>query len=119
MKLKTTETALVRSCLDFLALKGIVAWRNNTQGVFDPVRGRFRTFTGRKGVSDILGIMPLGSRLAGRLIAVECKIGRNVPSKEQHAFLADVKAHGGIALVVYSVDELIIALNRILLKESD
>src|SRR4051812_31915703 len=63
---------LVSACLHLLALQGVRAWRNNTTGVYDPQRKRFRTFTGRKGISDILGIIPP----TGRLLAVECKSGK-------------------------------------------
>lgn len=104
---RRTETHIVSACLDTLAKHGIFAWRNNTTGVYDPVRKRFRTFTGLKGVSDILGVMN-----GGRLLAVECKHGRGTLTKEQRAFLSAVADRGGVAMVVRSVDELIEGLKE-------
>jgi hypothetical protein len=97
---------LVAACLHLLALHGVRAWRNNTTGVFDPERKRFRTFSGRKGVSDILGIIPP----AGRLVAVECKSGKGKLSSEQRAFLDDIAAAGGVAVCARSLDDLQAAL---------
>jgi len=102
MKLKNNETAIVRACLDLLALRGIMAWRNNTTGVYDPSRMKFRTFTGRKGVSDILGILPI----SGRLLAVECKMPGKKMTPDQCQFIDDVRRFGGLALCVHGVDEL-------------
>lgn len=98
----TRETDLVRACLELLALRGIMAWRNNSSGVFDPVRKVFRTFQGMKGTSDILGLM----NTSGRLIAVECKVGKNKPSPDQTAFLEAVRQRGGVAGVVYNLADL-------------
>lgn len=98
---KQTETDIVRGCLELLALRGLFAWRNNTTGVFDPTTKRFRKFTGKKGVSDILGIIG-----PGRLLAVECKRPGQYPTPEQRAFLAEVNANGGLGVVVRSVGEL-------------
>lgn len=92
---KQTESDLVRQCLDWLKLHKIFAWRSNNVGVFDPARKCFRSFTGLKGVSDILGILP-----EGRLLAVECKIGKNKLTPEQEWFLAEVNRLGGVGLEV-------------------
>jgi hypothetical protein len=107
MKVKQTETALVRACLELLSLRKIFAWRNNTTGVFDPSRMKFRRFTGLKGVSDILGILP-----GGRLLAVECKMNGNVLTNSQDAFIREVNARGGLALCVYNVGDLDELLKR-------
>jgi hypothetical protein len=101
VKAKSTETALVRACLELLKLRGVFAWRNNTTGVFDPSRMKFRKFTGLKGVSDILGILP-----GGRLLAVECKVGRNQPTEGQLAFIQKINGLGGLAVWVTDVGEL-------------
>ena len=98
---RNTETALVRACLDLLTFCGVLCWRNNTTGVYDPARKRFRTFQGRKGVSDILGVLP-----RGKFLAVECKVGKNKLSPEQELFLGDVERYGGIGLVVYELGDL-------------
>lgn len=106
---RRTETHLVSACLDTLRKLGIFAWRNNSGAAMLPGRGgammpvRF----GLKGSSDILGIID-----GGRFLAVECKQPKKYPTKEQRAFLAAVKDHGGCALVVRSVDDLIDGLRN-------
>jgi hypothetical protein len=96
-----SETDVVRGCLDLLALRGILAWRNNTTGVYDPSRRVFRKFSGRKGVSDILAVLP-----GGRFLAVECKMPGKKPSPEQQSFLDEVTEQGGVGIWVTSLDEL-------------
>jgi hypothetical protein len=102
----TPESVVLRQCLAVLRLRGVLAWRNNTTGVWDAARGRFRTFTGLKGVSDILGVLAP----SGRLLAVETKAegGRLTPA--QAAFLDAVRAAGGLSLVVRDSRELDAAL---------
>ena len=51
--MSTPEGAVVRSVLDFLALRGIVAWRNNTSGIYDKRRESYRPNAGRNGVADM------------------------------------------------------------------
>lgn len=99
MKVKP-ETALVRACIDYLNYRGIFAWRNNTTGVYDPARKTFRSFTGLKGVSDVLGCTS-----DGRFVAVECKAKDNTLAPEQIAFLNTIQAKGGIACVAYTLDD--------------
>jgi hypothetical protein len=96
-----SETDIVRGCLDLLALRGILAWRNNTTGVYDPRRGVFRRFSGRKGVSDILAVLP-----GGKFLAIECKMPGKKPSPEQREFFDEVTAQGGVGIWVTSLDEL-------------
>lgn len=103
-----SEQDLVRACLQYLELKGIPAWRQNQGGMLASYGGkkRFIRFAGIQGISDIIGLLPP----AGRLIAVECKVGRNKPSEHQEAFLSQIKAAGGLAVVCYELDDLIKAL---------
>jgi hypothetical protein len=108
-----TEQALVRGCLQLLALRGVFAWRNNS-GAFVLGQGKDRRFfrAGVKGGADILGILP-GS---GRVLALECKIGRNKPTPDQTAFLAAVEAAGGHAAVIYDVQQLLDLLDQLEIK---
>lgn len=105
---KPRESDLVRQCLDYLAMLKIMAWRQNTTGVYDPTTGRFRSFHGRKGVSDILGCLP-----GGRLLAIECKQPKGQLSEDQRQFIDDVNRHGGCAFVVRTIDDLMAALARL------
>lgn len=93
------ESDVVRSCLDYLKIRGIFAWRQNA-GVIPLANGGVR-FSGLRGVSDILGILP-----DGRFLAVECKSAKGKTSEHQDAFLDQIAANGGVACVVRSVEEL-------------
>jgi hypothetical protein len=100
------ETALVRACLAFLELRGAFVWRNQSRvmrmqytrkdGRVDDRLMRF----GIPGASDIIGVLR-----GGRLIAVECKVGKNKPSQMQADFLQRVRERGGVAVVAYTVDD--------------
>ena len=63
------------------------------------------------GSSDVIGWtrVVVTQAMVGRTLAVftafECKVGRNVTTVEQGAFLAAVKAQGGIAAVVRRVED--------------
>jgi len=61
-----------------------------------------------KGSSDLLGILAPW----GRLVALEGKTGRGVPSQRQRQFLELIRKRGGFAAVFHSVDEAREALNR-------
>ena len=112
MKIKVSETALVKSVLQLLALRKIFAWKNATTGVYDPAKKLFRKFTGLRGVSDVIGVLPAKGRDspmpfgAGRFLAIEAKVGRNVCTPEQNDFLNRINAMGGLGIVVSSLDQL-------------
>lgn len=115
-----TETDLVRAVLDYLRLRGLLAWRANNTGVYDPARKAFRSFHGLKGVADVLGVLPrtlcdaaAGPVKVGILLAVECKSRSGRLRKEQAAFLDTVRAAGGVALVVRDLKELVAELARL------
>jgi hypothetical protein len=57
-----------------------------------------------KGIADILGLWH------GRGLAIEVKAKGGKPSKEQKEFLQDWKESGGIAILAYSLDDVIDAL---------
>lgn len=112
-----TETTLVKACLAYLALAKVPAWRNNSGATaYQNAAGRKRLVRfGHVGSSDILGVLPLlrsdGNERRGVFLAVECKKpgGKLTPAQAQ--FLDAVRAAGGLALVVRSVDDLIAALD--------
>lgn len=103
-----SESDIVKGCLDLLALKKIFAFRINNTGIYDPARKCFRTFHGKKGVSDILGIAKNGTKIVskGCFIAVECKMPKGKLTETQDEFQEEVVEAGGIALTAHSVDEL-------------
>jgi len=84
----------VSGCIQYLQARGIYHWRNST-GAVKIGTGRFMKF-GKKGSSDILGILP-----GGRLLCVECKAPKNGRlSPEQKQFIDDVTKAGALAIVV-------------------
>lgn len=88
------ESEVVRQCLTYLELRGIMAWRNNTGK-------RMGLSFGTKGSGDIIGLLP-----GGRFLSVECKYGRGKQSSDQVRFADGINANGGQAIVVYSLAEL-------------
>ncbi len=103
MAVKSNEAALVKAVLGYLKLRGIFAWRCNS-GMLRGAGGGPVRF-GIPGMSDVLGILP-----GGKFLAIECKVGKNKPTKAQQAFLELVKGYGGVAFVAYSLDDVIEAI---------
>lgn len=98
--MKESETQ--KAILDYLALKKIFAWRNNTGAqIIRNADGstRFLRF-GKKGSADILGIMP-----DGKFLAIEVKGKKGVVSLDQTNFLVEIKRNNGVAMVAYSLDD--------------
>lgn len=107
---RTPESAVLRACLHWLALNGVVAWRNNAgAGMFRNAkqstrsRDRFVRFGGPRGASDIIGY----TRSGGRAVFVETKASDGTQSPEQEAFIAAARVSGAFACIVHSLDELI------------
>src|SRR5438132_2670537 len=108
MGFSTKESDIVRSVLDWLAFHKILAWRTNNTGIYDPSKKTFRSFHGRKGVSDIIGVFPQTVRLDdgtlatfGNLMAIETKIPGKSLRPEQAEFLSQVRESGGIGICVH------------------
>lgn len=94
------ESAIVRQCLDYLELRGILAWRTNNAGVYNPKSGGY-FFHGTKGVPDITAILPNGMYFG---IEVKGPKGRMSPEqKEMHRRIVETNA---FACCVRSVEEL-------------
>lgn len=88
---------LTKAAIDFLTLKGCFVWRQNNLAV------KGRTFRGKKGVPDIVGVMRNGS-----FIGVEIKTGKDVLSKEQMEFFREVaQDRGGYYIAIGTIDELL------------
>lgn len=108
------ESAVLKDCLRYLiTVRGLLAWRANQIPVPLPGGKGFRKFAGRRGVSDILAILPagrdpLGEEMPpGRMLAVETKSDTGRLRPDQAVFLDAVNRSGGLGLVVRSVGELI------------
>ena len=118
------ERDIQRAILAFLAtVPGVEAFPYKP-GMFRLThKGKERMVrTGRRGVSDIVGwhrywatcqgglAMPSCEGVA-RFLAIEVKTAKTYPTAEQQAFLDQVKAAGGIAIVARSVYDVALALD--------
>lgn len=107
-KLKVQNNIIPESYIEaqifaYLKGNGIFVWKVDSVGIYDPKRKIFRTNSNPnriKGVSDIIGVLP-----GGRILAIEVKNKRGVVSPEQKSFVANVVAHGGLAMIARSVED--------------
>ena len=98
---KSRANALTQAILSYLSFSGVYAWRNNSNGVYDPVKKIYRANTTKKGVGDILGVLP-----DGRHLEVEVKTtDRQSEAQKQHE--AMVKKMGGVYILAHSVDDVV------------
>ena len=104
----TTTNALTNKILAFLFSRGVFAWRNNVQGVFDSVRG-IRRAAVKTGVADILAVLPP----AGRILAIEIKTGADRMSDVQLGFQANIEKMGGVYIVARDYKGFLIDYDRI------
>jgi hypothetical protein len=103
---RISEAEVVRNVMEYLSLKGIPSFRMNS-GAYRTENGGFVRF-GAKGMSDIYAIGP-----GGRSVWIECKRPRGgVVSPYQRAFIDCVNRHGGVAVIVTSLESLEIQLKE-------
>jgi len=100
------EADVLNAVSRWLAVKRIPHWRVNSGALKTP-HGRLVKF-GAKGRSDFIAIGP-----DGEFIAIECKHPHGgVLSAAQNEFLDCVNRHGGIGIVVSSVESLELQLKE-------
>lgn len=113
---KTPEGRIKNQICEWLGYqKDCFFWVQATGGIYDPGRGIFRKLNGKHqmvGVADILGIY------RGRPLAIEVKAGKNKPSDAQRIFLASFERAGGLAVVAYSVEDVVKAFEQVAVRES-
>jgi len=95
----TPEGRTKTACLRYLERRGIFSW-NNPSGAVRIAPNRWVHF-GRKGSSDIIGILP-----GGKFLAIETKSMRGRLTPEQKEFLEKVRGLGGVAILARSLREL-------------
>jgi hypothetical protein len=98
-KADAPENRVKAEVLKYLKLRQIKAW-SNPSGAVRIRPNKFMSF-GLKGSADILGCLP-----DGRFLAVEVKAAHGRLSPEQRQFLEDIKALGGLAVMVRGWKEL-------------
>ena len=100
-----TEAALLRAIRLEAPKLGCVLMRNNT-GMLTDVRGNKVRFGLAVGSSDLIGWTNVNPTVSdATFTAIEVKLPGKKPTREQAAFLAAVKAAGGIAGVAHSLEE--------------
>lgn len=99
--LSATESAneITRKILKFLDLKKHYCSRIQSQGQYNPTKGRWTKSTVRRGIGDILAIID------GKAVMIEVKAGKDRMSEWQVKTKQDVENSGGIYLVVRSFDD--------------
>lgn len=103
---KVTEADVLRAVDQWLTLKRMPHWRMNSGGLKNN-RGRLVLF-GARGMADFYTIGP-----AGISIWIECKRpDGGVVSAAQREFLDRINRHGGIGIVVSSVESLELQLKE-------
>lgn len=98
------ETKLQRTLLEYLLLRGIFAWRNNSGFVRI---GKRMIELAPAGSPDLIGILP-----GGRFLGVEVKMPGEAPSPVQVKFQAQMRAMGAAVFTVHSLSELIEVLTH-------
>jgi hypothetical protein len=100
----TPENYIKNQICAYLRFTRNFIFLHDSVGIYDPKINRFRKNTNRhriRGVSDILGIL----KNTGRFLAIEVKVPGNKPTIYQTNFIENVRAHGGIAFVATSLED--------------
>ncbi len=98
------EQDLVNEIIAYINLTGNVATRINSGMQIIPGNQR-RVFRGAPaGTADIIAC------IKGRYVAIECKLPGNKPTLPQQMYLKMVTDAGGVAVVAYSLDDVINAI---------
>ena len=100
-----SETELDSACQQYLTLKGIFYWRNNTGALVSEYKGKKRFIRyGATGSPDIFALKD------GKLIGIECKFGKNKQSEGQIEFQRQMEKNGAKYLLIYDIEQLLIKL---------
>lgn len=98
----TPENLIKNQICSWLSGQNCLFFIHDSVGIYDPRRGKFLSNKNPyriRGVSDILGIWQ------GRFMAIEVKSKTGTLSDYQKFFIEWVKAHGGIAFVARSIED--------------
>ena len=108
-KLVIKKTLIKNQILDYLMYKNIYCWLTNTSGNYNKfTNSYYKNPRLLRGVADIIGLLP-----DGRLLAIECKSGKNKQSAEQINFSNGIVGNKGIYILAYSLDDVEIKLDKL------
>lgn len=94
--MEKTEGEIKKEIVQVLRKHGFLVW---VQHANPPLKRKFQV---KKGICDIIGIHRNGS---GKMIALEVKKPGGRLSEEQIKFINKIRSLGGIAGVVYNVED--------------
>lgn len=97
---KQLEKHIQAAILDYLKLKGYLAWRNQTTGIFNKKSGGYIP-------SQSVGAPDIYLLTKGSFWGLEVKRPGGILSSHQEAFGGQLRANGGIYKVVTSIDDVI------------
>ena len=100
-KIYPSENEILKLILEWLALKGYFAWRNNS-GAYKTESGGFVRF-GCAGSPDIFAIL----RPSGRFLGIEVKAHGRKQTVYQQIFEENMKNNGAVYLLAYSLEDVI------------
>lgn len=98
----TPEKIIENQILNFLHKIGVFCWKNQSTGIFDPIKKVYRKSKNRhhmNGTADILGI------IEGKFLAIEVKSEKGRLSPEQRVFITRINQEGGVAFVAREVNQ--------------
>lgn len=101
---KPKESEIQRAILDYLELRGIFHYRNNS-GAFKRDDGHFYRF-GAKGSPDIVCVVN------GQYVGIEVKAPGGKQSEHQKEFQRRLKEAGGRYILAFTVDDLLNTLSN-------
>lgn len=93
---------LTKYCLIILRKNNVIAWRNNTVGIWDASKQIYRKNPSTlKGVPDIIGF----SKKDGRFISVEIKAGKDRLSQDQLLFKSFCDGSGAFWCLIRNLND--------------
>mgnify|MGYP001602956253 CR=1 FL=1 len=96
-----TEQHIQKAILDYLKVKKFVVFKHRNVGIFKKSTNQYIPLSaGEIGISDIIGCSP-----EGRFVAIEVKKAGGSATVAQNDFLKRIEANGGIAILAYSIDD--------------
>jgi hypothetical protein len=101
---KELEKDVERACLHWLNLMGWLAWKNPTRPAFDVIDGKKVLL--KRGKFELVGASDIIAIKNGAVTFIEVKRKGGKQSPGQVAFQSAVERHGGIYVLIESVDEL-------------
>jgi len=105
MPLKVNEKDLQKGILDYLRSLKYEAFKFPSVGIYRKATDSYIRQP-KRGISDIIACSPVG-----QFVAIEVKTKGNNASPEQLEFLNEIRKRGGIAILAYSLDDVIKALD--------